>query len=140
MTLLPLVGAIAAGCPTVVKPSEVSSNVSELLSQLFAKYLDPAAYVLVQGAVPETTRLLELRWNHIVYTGSGRVGRIVAAAAAKHVTPVTLELGGKSPVIITPDCDLELAARRLLFGKAQNSGQVCYMCARGKMFRCLHDL
>ena len=119
-----MVGAIAAGCPTVVKPSEVSSSVSALFAELFPKYLDPAAYAVVQGAVPETTHILELRWSHIVYTGSGKVGRIVAAAAAKHVTPLTLELGGKSPVIIAPDCDLELAAKRTLFGKVQNSGQV----------------
>lgn len=126
--MLPLVGAIAAGCPAVVKPSELSSAVSGLLADLFPRYLDPVAYVLVQGAVPETTRLLEFRWGHIMYTGSGRVGRIVAAAAAKHVTPVTLELGGKSPVIIAPDCDVELAAKRVLFGKVQNSGQVRFTC------------
>lgn len=120
-----MVGAIAAGCPVVIKPSELTPTVSALLASMIEKYLDPNAYVVVQGAIPETTKLLELRWAHILYTGSGRVGRLVAAAAAKHVTPVTLELGGKSPVIICPDADLDLAARRVLFGKVQNSGQVC---------------
>lgn len=108
----------------MLKPSEMTSAVSALFAELFPKYLDPDAYALVQGAVTETRRLLEFRWNHIMYTGSGRVGRIVAAAAAKHITPTTLELGGKSPVIISPDCDIELAAKRVLFGKVQNSGQV----------------
>ncbi|KAI0826392.1 aldehyde dehydrogenase [Irpex lacteus] len=125
LTLLPMVGAIAAGCPVVIKPSELTPTVSALLASMIEKYLDPNAYVVVQGAIPETTKLLELRWAHILYTGSGRVGRLVAAAAAKHVTPVTLELGGKSPVIICPDADLDLAARRVLFGKVQNSGQLC---------------
>lgn len=124
LSLAGLVGAIAAGCPAVVKPSELTSAVSGLMAELFPKYLDPEAYFVVQGAVRETSRLLDLRWDHIMYTGSGRVGRIVAAAAAKHITPVTLELGGKSPVIISPDCDVELAAKRVLFGKVQNSGQV----------------
>jgi aldehyde dehydrogenase (NAD+) len=122
--LLPLVGAIAAGCPAVIKPSELTPNVAGVLARLFEQYMDPSAYTVVQGAIPETTKLLELRWAHILYTGSGRVGRLVAAAAAKHVTPVTLELGGKSPVIIAPDADLDLAARRVLFGKVQNAGQV----------------
>ena len=121
-----MVGAIAAGCPVVIKPSELTPTVSALLARMIEQYLDPNAYVVVQGAIPETTKLLELRWAHILYTGSGRVGRLVAAAAAKHVTPVTLELGGKSPVIIAPDADLDLAARRVLFGKVQNAGQVSY--------------
>ncbi|KAI0694525.1 Aldehyde/histidinol dehydrogenase [Cytidiella melzeri] len=125
LALLPMVGAIAAGCPVVLKPSELTPTVSGLLARMFEQYMDPAAYIVVQGEIPETTKLLHLRWNHILYTGSGRVGRLVAAAAAKHVTPVTLELGGKSPVIIAPDADIDLAAKRVLFGKIQNSGQLC---------------
>lgn len=107
------------------------------MAALVAKYLDPAAYVVVQGAVPETNALLALRWNHIFFTGSGKVGRVVAAKAGEMLTPVTLELGGKSPVIIDTDCDLELAAKRLLFGKVQNSGQVRVLGCRAVFGRVL---
>ena len=94
------------------------------MADLIAQYLDRDAYAVVNGAIPETTHLLDLRWDHILFTGSGRTGRIVSAAAAKHMTPVTLELGGKSPVVIAEDADLDLAAKRVLHGKGQNSGQV----------------
>jgi aldehyde dehydrogenase (NAD+) len=99
-------------------------TVCALLADLLPKYLDARAYAVVQGAPPETTRLLELRWDHIFYTGSTRVGRIVAAAAARHLTPCTLELGGKCPVVVDPDVDLDVAARRILYGKQANAGQV----------------
>ncbi|KAJ7909225.1 Aldehyde/histidinol dehydrogenase [Mycena leptocephala] len=124
--ILPLIGAIAAGCTCIVKPSEFNPTVAQLLADLFPKYLDQAAYRIVNGAAAETTALLELRWDHIFFTGSGRVGRIIAAAAAKNVTPLTLELGGKSPVFIdTGNTDIELAAKRILWGKQQNCGQLC---------------
>jgi aldehyde dehydrogenase (NAD+) len=123
--MLPLVGAIAAGCTCIVKPSEFNPACAALLADLFPKYLDPAAYRIINGAATETTALLELRWDHIFFTGSGRVGRIVAAAAAKNVTPITLELGSKSPVFIDANnTDIELAAKRILWGKQQNAGQV----------------
>ncbi|EIN03578.1 aldehyde dehydrogenase [Punctularia strigosozonata HHB-11173 SS5] len=125
LTLQPLIGAIAAGCCCVVKPSELAPAIAQLLADLVSRYLDPSAYRIVNGAVTETTKLLELKWDHIFYTGNGRIARIVAAAAAKHLTPVTLELGGKSPVIVDPSYDLELAAKRILFGKACNAGQIC---------------
>jgi aldehyde dehydrogenase (NAD+)/aldehyde dehydrogenase (NAD(P)+) len=80
---------------------------------------------MVNGGVPETTKILELQWDHILYTGNGRVARIVATAAAKHLTPITLELGGKSPVIIDPKCDLKTAAKRIMWGKVVNAGQTC---------------
>ncbi|KAI0790454.1 Aldehyde/histidinol dehydrogenase [Abortiporus biennis] len=132
LTFNPLVGAIAAGCPVALKPSESSPACSALIAELVPKYLDQDAYIVVNGAVPETTALLDLRWDHIFFTGGGSVGRVVAAAAAKFVTPVTLELGGKSPVIIDSDCDIEVAAKRTLFGKLQNNGQLCvtpdYIC------------
>ena len=125
ISLQPFVGAIAAGCTCVIKPSEYSPAVSSLLAELFPKYLDPDAFAIVNGAEAETTRLLELKWDHIFFTGSARVGRIVAAAAAKHLTPISLELGGKSPVFIdTGHVDLEIAAKRVLWGKMQNTGQV----------------
>jgi len=121
----PLIGAISAGCSAVIKPSELAPATSALFAELIPRYLDPELYYVVNGGVPETTKLLELQWDHIMYTGNGHVGRIVAAAAAKHLTPVTLELGGKSPVIIDPNTDLALAAKRLLWGKAANAGQTC---------------
>ncbi|KAI0944972.1 hypothetical protein AcV7_001631 [Taiwanofungus camphoratus] len=125
LTLGPFVGAIASGCTCVVKGSELAPASAQILADLLPKYLDPEAYAFVNGAVPETTHLLDLRWDHILFTGSGKTGRIVATAASKHVTPVTLELGGKSPVVIDGDFDLEVAARRVLYGKLQNSGQLC---------------
>lgn len=125
LTVNPLIGAIAAGCPTVLKPSELVPVFSQLLATLLPRYLDPTAYAVVKGSVPETTHVLGLRWAHILYTGSSRVGRVVAAAAAAHLTPVTLELGGKSPAVIADDADLTLAARRILHGKLQNAGQLC---------------
>ncbi|KAF9009920.1 NAD-aldehyde dehydrogenase [Cyathus striatus] len=125
LSIGPLVGAIASGNAAVLKPSESTPNVSALYAELFPKYLDPELYAVVNGAVAETTKALELPWDHIMYTGSGRVGKIIATAAAKHLTPVTLELGGKSPVIIDPKCDLETAAKRILWGKCVNAGQTC---------------
>jgi aldehyde dehydrogenase (NAD+) len=108
----------------VLKPSEITAHSAALMTDLVPRYLDTSAYVVVNGAVPETTALLDLRWDHIMYTGGTAVGRIVAAAAAKHVTPITLELGGKTPVVVDAGYDLDLAAKRLLFGKVQAAGQV----------------
>ncbi|KAI0646628.1 aldehyde dehydrogenase [Trametes meyenii] len=127
LTLNPLIGALAAGCPAVLKPSELAPAFAQLLADLLPRYLDPAAYAVVKGAVPETTHVFGLRWAHILYTGNSTVGRIVAGAAAKHLTPVTLELGGKSAVVIADDprLDLDVAARRILHGKIQNAGQLC---------------
>ncbi|KAJ3900028.1 aldehyde dehydrogenase [Lentinula edodes] len=119
------IGAIAAGCTICLKLSEVTSNYAGLLQQLIPKYLDQDAVRVVCGGVQEVTKVLEQKWDHIFYTGNGTVARIIAAAAAKHLTPLTLELGGKSPVIIDPEYDMELAARRVLWGKINNCGQVC---------------
>ncbi|KAJ7075541.1 aldehyde dehydrogenase [Mycena belliarum] len=125
LSLSPLIGAIAAGCCAIIKPSELAPHYAELLAQLLPKYLDAAAYRVVLGGVPEVTKLLELQWDHIFYTGNGRIARIISAAAAKHLTPVTLELGGKSPVIVDPSFDIALAAKRTLWAKTQNCGQFC---------------
>jgi aldehyde dehydrogenase (NAD+) len=125
LTINVLTGAIAAGCPAVVKFSEVVPASAALIQDIFPKYLDPQVFKLVNGGVPQTTALLEKKWGHIFYTGNGVVGRIIATAAAKTLTPVTLELGGKSPTIIDPSFDIKLAARRILWGKIQTSGQVC---------------
>ncbi|THH31531.1 hypothetical protein EUX98_g2637 [Antrodiella citrinella] len=125
LCLIPLVGAIAAGCPTVLKPSEHAANCAVQITRLIAEYLNPDAYVVVNGAIPEMNTLLSLKWDHIFFTGGGNIGKIVATAAAQKLTPVTLELGGKCPVIVADDCDVELAAKRILWGKSMNSGQLC---------------
>ncbi|EJD05268.1 aldehyde dehydrogenase [Fomitiporia mediterranea MF3/22] len=126
LSLQAVYAAISAGCPAVLKPSEYVPNFAALLADLFPKYLDQNAYVVVNGAVPEATKLLELRWAQIFYTGNGKVGRVIAAAAAKHLTPVSLELGGKSPVYVDAETtDLKVAARRILYGKCANAGQTC---------------
>jgi len=125
LLLVPVAGAIAAGNTVVMKPSEVSAATSALLGRLVPRYLDPSAVALVEGGVPETTELLAERFDHIFYTGNGSVGRVVMAAAARHLTPVTLELGGKSPVIIDESANLRVAARRVAWGKWLNAGQTC---------------
>jgi aldehyde dehydrogenase (NAD+) len=125
LVLAPLVGALAAGNCAVLKPSEVSEHSSHALARLVPRYLDPDAVAVVEGGVPETTALLEERWDHIFYTGNGTVGRVVMEAAAKHLTPVTLELGGKSPTIVDRSANLDVAARRIAWGKYINAGQTC---------------
>ncbi|MEU1184276.1 aldehyde dehydrogenase family protein [Streptomyces sp. NPDC005820] len=125
LALAPLVGALAAGNCAVIKPSELAPATSALLADLLPRALDPEAVAVVEGGVPETTDLLEQPFDHIFYTGNGTVGRIVMAAAARRLTPVTLELGGKSPVVVEPGADLRAAARRIVWGKFMNAGQSC---------------
>jgi aldehyde dehydrogenase (NAD+) len=125
LMVLPLIGALAAGNCAMLKPSEVSSNVSSLIAQWLPKYLDPGAVKVMEGGIPETTALLRERWDHIFYTGNATVGRVIMAAAAKHLTPVTLELGGKSPCIVDESADLNAAAKRIVYGKFFNAGQTC---------------
>ena len=125
LLLVPAAGAIAAGNAVVMKPSEVSSATSTVLARLAPKYLDPAAIALVEGGVPETTALLAEQFDHIFYTGNGTVGRVVMRAAAEHLTPVTLELGGKSPTIIDSSANIDVTARRIAWGKWLNAGQTC---------------
>ncbi|PON73200.1 Aldehyde dehydrogenase NAD(P)-dependent [Parasponia andersonii] len=126
LSLDPVIGAIAAGNAVVLKPSEVAPATSSLLAKLLKEYLDSSCVRVVEGAVSETTALLEQKWDKICYTGNGRVGRIVMQAAAKHLTPVLLELGGKSPVVVDSDVNLKVATRRIIAGKwACNNGQAC---------------
>jgi len=125
LVLTPLVGALAAGNCAVVKPSELAGHSAALLAHWLPRYLDPEAVQVVEGGIPETTALLEQRFDHIMYTGSAPVGRIVMRAAAEHLTPVTLELGGKSPCIIDRTTDIEVAVRRIVVGKFLNAGQTC---------------
>jgi aldehyde dehydrogenase (NAD+) len=125
LLLLPLVGAIAAGNCAILKPSELAPATSSLIAGALAQYLDRACVQVVQGGPAETTALLSERFDHIFFTGGETVGRIVMEAAAKHLTPVTLELGGKSPCIVDKHTDLEVAARRIVWGKFYNAGQTC---------------
>jgi aldehyde dehydrogenase (NAD+) len=125
LTLSPLVAAIAAGNVAVIKPSEVSAATAEAIARFIPQYLDGEAFSVVLGAVPETTALLEQQWDHIFYTGGPKVARIVMAAAAKNLTPVVLELGGKNPTIVHSSANLRVAARRIAFGRWFNSGQTC---------------
>ncbi|MCL6424190.1 aldehyde dehydrogenase family protein [Brachybacterium sp. JHP9] len=125
LLLVPVLGAIAAGNAVVLKPSEITPHVSALLAELVPQHLDPDAVQIVEGGVEETTALLEHRFDHIVFTGNGTVGRVVMRAAAEHLTPVTLELGGKSPLWFDDDAHLEEAARRFAWAKYLNAGQTC---------------
>jgi aldehyde dehydrogenase (NAD+) len=121
----PLVAALAAGNTAVLKPSEVTPTVSALVEELVAEYFTANTVAVVTGAVDETTALLEERFDHIFYTGNGKVGRIVMRAAAEHLTPVTLELGGKSPAIVAADADIAVSAKRIAWAKFLNAGQTC---------------
>ncbi|AIY00620.1 aldehyde dehydrogenase [Arthrobacter sp. PAMC 25486] len=124
LLLAPIIGALAAGNTVIGKPSEMTPASSAALARWVPAYL-AGAVTIVEGGVPETTELLEQRFDHIFYTGNGRVGRIVMAAAAKNLTPVTLELGGKSPVYVDETVDMIAAARRIAWGKFMNAGQTC---------------
>ncbi|WWD20892.1 hypothetical protein CI109_105370 [Kwoniella shandongensis] len=125
LALNPLIGAIAAGCPAVIKASEHAPSSAALLAEIMPRYLDPEGYAVVVGAVDETTRLLEKPWGHILYTGSAGIGQIVAHAAVKTLTPTTLELGGKSPVVVSSCANLKIAARRMFSIKQMTAGQIC---------------
>nr|WP_233613654.1 aldehyde dehydrogenase family protein [Leucobacter edaphi] len=125
LALSPVVGALAAGNAVVIKPSELAPATSALIARLVPDALDSRAVSVVQGGVPETTELLAQRFDHIFYTGNGRVGRIVSRAAAEHLTPVTLELGGKSPAYVDGTAPLAEVAKRIAWGKFLNAGQTC---------------
>ncbi|MFD9319102.1 aldehyde dehydrogenase family protein [Streptomyces sp. NPDC060053] len=121
----PIIGALAAGNTVVAKPSEMSVHTSAVASRLLREYFDADVLTVVEGGAEETTALLAQRFDQIFYTGNGTVGRIVMAAAAKNLTPVTLELGGKSPVFVAPDADVDETAKRLVGAKFGNAGQQC---------------
>ncbi|XP_062295085.1 aldehyde dehydrogenase family 3 member B1 [Scomber scombrus] len=125
LLLLPLVGAIAAGNCVVLKPSEVSAATDNLMAELIPKYLSQDCYTVVSGGAEETKALLQNRFDHIFYTGSQNVARSILQAASVHLTPVTLELGGKCPCYIDKGLDMTSAARRLAWAKFFNAGQSC---------------
>ena len=125
LSLSPLVGALAAGNCCILKPSELAPATATLLAQLVSEVLPPELVSVVNGDVATSQALLEEKFDYIFYTGNGNVGKYVMEKAAQHLTPVTLELGGKSPVIVTRTAPLRLAARRIVFGKFLNCGQTC---------------
>jgi len=123
LTMSPLVGAIAAGNCAVIKPGSYAPETSHAMARLLSRYMDPDCFVVCEGNRDITDALLKERFDSIFYTGSGYVGKLVAKAAAENLTPVVLELGGKSPFIVTKCADLDLAAQRLVWGTFLNSGQ-----------------
>lgn len=125
LVLSPMVAALGAGNCIVLKPSELAGSVSKLLADLVPKYLDSSAIQVYEGGIEETTELLKQRFDHIMYTGSEMVGKIVMRAASEHLTPVTLELGGKSPCVVDDNTNLKVTADRIVWGKFLNAGQTC---------------
>lgn len=125
LTVSPLAGAIAAGNCCIAKPSELSPATAEVLAELIQEVFPPEYVAVVCGSAEESKALLELDFDYIFYTGGAAVGQIVMEKASRHLTPVTLELGGKSPAIVTRSANLPLAARRIVFGKFLNAGQTC---------------
>jgi len=125
LTLSPLVGAIAGGNAALIKPSELAEHTSKILCELIPRYLDQDLIAIIEADAQETSQLLDLAFDKIFFTGSTAVGKIVMSKAAQHLTPVTLELGGKSPAIVLNDANLPVAARRLVWGKFMNAGQTC---------------
>ncbi|NXK46610.1 AL3B1 dehydrogenase, partial [Chauna torquata] len=125
LLLVPLIGAIAAGNCVIVKPSELTKNSERLVVEALPRYLDNDCFAVVTAGVQETTRLLENKFDYIFFTGVPSVGRIVMTAAAKHLTPVTLELGGKNPCYVSDSCDVQNVARRVAWGRFFNAGQTC---------------
>lgn len=125
LVIAPLIGAIAAGNVAVVKPSEYAPATSDVLRQVLAETFRPEQVMVIEGGPAVSQELLARRWDYIFFTGSTAVGRIVAKAAAEHLTPITLELGGKSPCIVDASADLKVAAKRIAWGKWTNAGQTC---------------
>lgn len=125
LSLCPMVAAMAAGNCCIVKPSELPAHTMQLMAKLVNTHFDPAYIHVVEGGVAETTAMLQCPFDKIFFTGSTKVGRIVYQAAAQHLCPVTLELGGKSPAIVTANANLDVAAKRITWGKFLNAGQTC---------------
>lgn len=125
LSFSPVIAALAAGNCCILKPSEIAENTMRLMAKLINENFPPEYLYVYEGGIDETTELLKLKFDKIFFTGSTRVGKIVYQAAAEHLTPVVLELGGKSPVIVTKDADLEIAAKRIVWGKFLNAGQTC---------------
>ena len=125
LSLGPLVSAIAAGNTVIIKPSEMTPAASKIIARIVAEVFSPDEVTVIEGDAPVSQALLELPFDHIFFTGSPAIGKVVMAAAAKHLTSVTLELGGKSPTIVDASADLSLAAKSILWAKYTNNGQTC---------------
>lgn len=125
LSLSPIVAALAAGNCCILKPSEIAENTMKVMAKIINENFPPEYLYVYEGGIDETTELLKLKFDKIFFTGSTKIGNIVYKAAAENLTPVVLELGGKSPAIITKDADLEVAAKRIVWGKFLNTGQTC---------------
>ncbi|PRB04827.1 aldehyde dehydrogenase [Chryseobacterium sp. MYb7] len=125
LSLSPIIAAMAAGNCCILKPSEIAENTMKAMASLINENFPPEYLYVYEGGIEETTALLQLKFDKIFFTGSTKVGKIVYKAAAEHLTPVTLELGGKSPAIVTKNANLEIAAKRIVWGKFLNAGQTC---------------
>ncbi|MEM9141592.1 MAG: aldehyde dehydrogenase [Bacteroidota bacterium] len=125
LALAPLIGAIAAGNTAIVKPSELTPNTSRVISEIISASFDPGHVSVVEGGVETSQQLLTQKWDYIFFTGSTRVGKIVYESAAKYLTPVTLELGGKNPTIVDQSASIDMTAKRIAWGKFLNAGQTC---------------
>ncbi len=125
LAIMPIIGAISAGNTVILKPSELAKNISSLLSELISSVFDEEYITVIEGGVEETTELLKQRFDFIFFTGSTKVGKIIASVAANNLTPCVLELGGKSPVILDENIPMDVSVRRLLMGKIMNCGQTC---------------
>lgn len=139
LSLAPVVAALAAGNTVILKPSELPARTSRAMADAINPNFDPAYFTVVEGGIPETTALLEQKFDKIFFTGSVPVGKIVYQAAARHLTPVTLELGGKSPAIVAADSNLAVAAKRLVWAKFLNAGQTCIAPDYVLVERAVHD-
>lgn len=125
LAMVPVIAAVSAGNVAVLKPSEITPNTAAVIEKILQKVFESNYVSVFQGGVEMSTELLALRWDKIFFTGSSRVGKIVLEAAAKYITPVVLELGGKNPVVVDKDANLKVAARRIAWGKLLNAGQSC---------------
>lgn len=125
LALCPVIAAVAAGNQVVIKPSELTTNTASVIAKIISQVFDKEHVEVVQGGIETSQNLLAQRWDYIFFTGSVAVGKIVAKAAAKNLTPVTLELRGKNPCIVDEHCNLKVTARRIVWGKFLNAGQTC---------------
>ena len=125
LALIPAISVIAAGNTVVIKPSEIPNNTSNILAKLINSNFDANHLFVIEGGVETTTELLQQKWDKIFFTGSTPVGKIIYKAAAETLTPVTLELGGKSPTFVLADCNIKITAKRIVWAKFLNAGQTC---------------
>jgi aldehyde dehydrogenase (NAD+) len=143
LALCPLIAAVAAGNQVVIKPSELTPNTAAIISKIVSEVFDKEHVEVIEGGIEISEKLLAQRWDYIFFTGSVAVGKIVAKAAAKHLTPITLELGGKNPCIVDENCNIKLSAKRIVWGKFINAGQTCiapdYLVVNAKVKQRLID-